>query len=43
VTKFYEIGAGKILTGLIKRIADNATTSAIGTAEDVTRFKAERG
>jgi [acyl-carrier-protein] S-malonyltransferase len=43
VTKFYEIGAGKVLTGLIKRIADNATTSAIGTAEDITRFKAERG
>jgi len=43
VTKFYEIGAGKVLTGLIKRIADNVITSAIGTAEDVTRFKAERG
>jgi [acyl-carrier-protein] S-malonyltransferase len=43
VTSFYEIGAGRVLTGLIKRIADKAATSAIGTAEDITRFKAERG
>jgi [acyl-carrier-protein] S-malonyltransferase len=43
VTSFYEIGAGKVLTGLIKRIADAATTSSIGTPEDITRFKAERG
>jgi len=43
VTSFYEIGAGKVLTGLIKRIADNATASAVGTPEDVVRFKAARG
>ena len=43
VTAFYEVGAGKVLTGLIKRIAETATASAVGTPEDVARFKAERG
>jgi [acyl-carrier-protein] S-malonyltransferase len=43
VTTFHEIGAGKVLTGLIKRIADGANTSSIGTPEDITRFKAARG
>ena len=43
VTKFYEVGAGKVLTGLLKRIADGATGSAIGTPEDVAAFKAARG
>jgi len=42
VTAFYEIGAGKVLAGLIKRIADTATVSSIGTPEDVARFKAAR-
>jgi [acyl-carrier-protein] S-malonyltransferase len=40
VTTFYEVGAGKVLTGLLKRIAENATGSAIGTPEDVAAFKA---
>jgi [acyl-carrier-protein] S-malonyltransferase len=42
VTSFYEIGAGRVLSGLIKRIADGASASAIGAPEDVARFKALR-
>ncbi|MGB6541570.1 MAG: ACP S-malonyltransferase [Xanthobacteraceae bacterium] len=43
VTTFYEIGTGKVLAGLIRRIAETATASSIGTPEDITRFKTERG
>ena len=43
VTSFYEVGAGKVLSGLIKRIADASTASSIGTPEDIARFKAARG
>jgi len=43
VTAFYEIGAGKVLTGLIKRIAEGANASSIGTPEDITKFKAAPG
>ena len=42
VTTFYEVGAGKVLSGLIKRIAAGATASAIGSPEDVAAFKAAR-
>ncbi len=42
VTQFYEIGAGKVLAGLNKRIADGATTTAIGTPDDIAAFKAGR-
>ena len=43
VTQFYEVGSGKVLTGLLKRIADGATGSAIGTPDDVAAFEAARG
>ena len=43
VTTFCEIGSGKVLAGLIKRIAGTATVSSIGTPEDIARFKAARG
>lgn len=35
VTEFWEIGAGKALSGMIRRIAREAETRAIGTPEDV--------
>jgi [acyl-carrier-protein] S-malonyltransferase len=40
VTEFWEIGAGKALSGMIKRTAANATTRAIGTPEDIAALKA---
>jgi [acyl-carrier-protein] S-malonyltransferase len=40
VTDYWEIGAGKALSGMIKRIADGAVTRAVGTPEDVAAAKA---
>lgn len=42
VKTFYEVGAGKVLSGLIRRIAEGAVTSAIGAPEDIAAFKAGR-
>jgi [acyl-carrier-protein] S-malonyltransferase len=42
VTAFYEVGAGKVLSGLVKRIADGATGMAIGTPEDIAAFVSTR-
>jgi [acyl-carrier-protein] S-malonyltransferase len=42
VTTFYEVGAGKVLSGLVKRIADGASGVAVGTPEDVAAFRAAR-
>jgi [acyl-carrier-protein] S-malonyltransferase len=39
VTDYWEIGAGKALSGMIKRIASGAETRAIGTPEDVASLK----
>ncbi|MFL5088655.1 MAG: ACP S-malonyltransferase [Xanthobacteraceae bacterium] len=42
VATFYEIGSGKVLSGLVKRIAQGASGVSIGTPEDVAAFKASR-
>jgi [acyl-carrier-protein] S-malonyltransferase len=43
VTTFYEAGSGKVLSGLVKRIAAGASGVAIGTPDDVAGFKAAQG
>jgi [acyl-carrier-protein] S-malonyltransferase len=40
VTTIYEVGAGKVLAGLIKRVAETVTVTSIGTPEDLAKFKA---
>jgi [acyl-carrier-protein] S-malonyltransferase len=42
VTTFYEVGAGKVLSGLIRRIAAGASANAINNPEDIAAFKAGR-
>lgn len=39
VIEFWEIGAGKALSGMIRRIAKEAETRAIGSPDDVTAAK----
>jgi [acyl-carrier-protein] S-malonyltransferase len=38
VTKFYEIGSGKVLTGLIKKIEPNAEIFNISSYEDLKNY-----
>jgi [acyl-carrier-protein] S-malonyltransferase len=40
VTEFWEIGAGKALSGMIRRIAKEAECKAVGTPEDVAAVTA---
>lgn len=39
VTRFFEIGAGKVLSGLVKRIADGAVGIAVGGPADIAGAK----
>jgi len=39
VTEYWELGAGKALSGMIRRIAPEATTRAIGTPDDIADVK----
>jgi [acyl-carrier-protein] S-malonyltransferase len=43
VTTFYEVGSGKVLSGLVKRIAEGARGITIGTPADVAAFKIALG
>ena len=43
VTNLVELGSGKVLTGLAKRIAPQATAQAIGTPADIDAFVAQLG
>jgi [acyl-carrier-protein] S-malonyltransferase len=39
VTRFFEIGAGKVLSGLVKRIADGAAGVSVGGPNDIAAAK----
>ena len=40
VSHFYELGSGKVLSGLVKRIAAMATGTAVGSPDDVVAYRA---
>ncbi len=39
VTQFIEVGAGKVLAGLVRRIADGAVVQSVGAPADVDAFR----
>ena len=43
VTQFYEVGSGKVLAGLVKRIAAGTAAASIGSPDDVAAYKAQKG
>ncbi|MDR6870238.1 [acyl-carrier-protein] S-malonyltransferase [Bosea sp. BE125] len=43
VTEFVEAGSGKVLAGLIKRIAAGTATISVGTADDIANYKTRNG
>jgi [acyl-carrier-protein] S-malonyltransferase len=38
VTRFVEIGSGKVLAGLVKRIADGTEAQSVGTPDDIAAY-----
>jgi [acyl-carrier-protein] S-malonyltransferase len=42
VTRFIEVGTGKVLAGLVKRIAEGATAMSVGTPADIAAFVAAK-
>jgi [acyl-carrier-protein] S-malonyltransferase len=42
VTSFFEVGSGKVLAGLVKRIASGTSASSIGTPDDIAGYKAQK-
>jgi len=40
VTRFIEVGSGKVLAGLVKRIAEGATAISVGQPSDIAAFEA---
>ncbi len=43
VTRIVEAGSGKVLTGLLKRIAKEVSGQSVGTPDDVAAYKAAKG
>jgi [acyl-carrier-protein] S-malonyltransferase len=43
VTRFAEVGSGKVLTGMAKRIAPDAESVALNTPEELEAFAASLG
>ena len=39
ITDFIEVGPGKVLTGLVKRISDKVSCTSINTIEDIKKIK----
>jgi [acyl-carrier-protein] S-malonyltransferase len=42
VSEFIEVGSGKVLTGLLKRLVENAIGISVGTPDEVEAYKALR-
>lgn len=40
VTRFVEVGSGKVLAGLVKRIVDGAEAQSVGTPDDIAAYTA---
>jgi [acyl-carrier-protein] S-malonyltransferase len=42
VTRIVEVGSGRVLAGLVKRISKDVSTATVGTADDVLAFKSAK-